>query len=39
MVLYPNQFDVFKKLIFNLKNVIDNNNLLCYNNIDIVERG
>lgn len=39
MVLYPNQFDVFKKLIFNLKNVIDNNNLSCYNNIENCERG
>lgn len=39
MVLYPNQFEEFKKIIFSLKNVIDNNNLSCYNNIDNIERG
>ena len=33
MVLYPNQFEEFKKIIFLLKKVIDNNKMLCYNNI------
>lgn len=39
MVLYPNQFGDFKKIILSIKNVIDNNKMLCYNNIDNVERG
>lgn len=34
MVLYPNQFEEFKKLIFLLKNVVDSNKKLLYNNID-----
>ena len=34
MILYPNQFEEFKKLIFLLKNVIDSNKKLLYNNID-----
>jgi hypothetical protein len=33
LVLYPNQFETFKKLILSLKNVIDNNKKLLYNNI------
>lgn len=32
MVLYPNQFEDFKKVIVSLKNVIDNNKKLLYNN-------
>lgn len=32
MVLYPNQFEEFKKLIISMKNVIDNNKMLLYNN-------
>ena len=35
MILYPNQFDNFKKFIKLLKNVIDSNKLLLYNNIEI----
>ena len=31
-VLYPNQFEEFKKFIISLKNVIDNNKKLLYNN-------
>lgn len=34
MILYPNQFEEFKKIIFLLKNVIDGNKKLLYNNID-----
>lgn len=34
MILYPNQFDDFKKFIKLLKNVIDSNKKLLYNNID-----
>lgn len=34
MVLYPNQFEEFKKFIISLKNVIDNNKKLLYNNIE-----
>ena len=32
MVLYPNQFEEFKKFIISMKNVIDNNKMLLYNN-------
>lgn len=39
MVLYPNQFEDFKNFIFLLKNVIDNNKMLVYNNISNLERG
>ena len=35
MILYPNQFDNFKKFIKLLKNVIDSNKMLLYNNIEI----
>ena len=35
MILYPNQFDNFKKFIKLLKNVIDGNKMLLYNNIEI----
>ena len=34
MILYPNQFDNFKKFIKLLKNVVDSNKMLLYNNID-----
>ena len=34
MILYPNQFDNFKKFIKLLKNVIDSNKMLLYNKID-----
>lgn len=34
MVLYPNQFDEFKKLIISLKKVIDNNKMLLYNGLE-----
>lgn len=34
MVLYPNQFDEFKKLIISLKKVIDNNKMLLYNGFE-----
>lgn len=33
-VLYPNQFDEFKKLIISLKKVIDNNKMLLYNGFE-----
>ena len=39
MVLYPNQFEDFQNFIFLLKNVIDNNKMLVYNNISNLERG
>ena len=35
MILYPNQFDNFKKFIKLLKNVVDGNKMLLYNNIEI----
>lgn len=35
MILYPNQFDNFKKFIKLLKNVVDSNKMLLYNNIEI----
>ena len=35
MILYPNQFDNVKKFIKLLKNVIDSNKMLLYNNIEI----
>lgn len=34
MVLYPNQFEDFKKIIISLKNVIDNNKMLLYNGLE-----
>ena len=34
MVLYPKQFEEFKKLILSLKKVIDNNKKLLYNQFE-----
>lgn len=34
MVLYPNRFEDFKKIIISLKNVIDNNKMLLYNGLE-----